>query len=82
MTAYEYDKSIPTSEAMMGICGRNSQKVKIVTEQMSDFSNLCSTPSNANWYNVPCHILLTTYMFASLLQQSSGYLHKNADKIK
>ena len=27
---YEYDMNIPTSEAMMGICIRNIQKVKKV----------------------------------------------------
>jgi len=45
--------NIPTSEAVKGICRRNIEKVKIVTEHMSDFSNLCSTPVGT--------LCLTTY---------------------
>jgi hypothetical protein len=33
ITSYEYDMNIATSEAMMGICRRNIQKVKIVSNR-------------------------------------------------
>ena len=49
---------------------------------MCDFSNLYCKPTNANWYDMPYHILLITSIFPSLLQHSSGYLHKNTDKIQ
>jgi len=48
---------------------------------MYSYLDLCGRPTNAPVKYV-YNVLFITYTFQSLLQQSSGYIHENTDKIQ